>query len=62
MGTFKFGKYTLGYNSQSRLHIFTQQVINVTSVFPLSTLFDLLLRASSFLFSPVRISGGVAVL
>lgn len=38
------GSTALGYNSQSRLCSFTQQVINVTSVFPLSTLFDLLMQ------------------
>lgn len=38
------GSTALGYNSQLRLCLFTQQVINVTSVFPPSTLFDPLIQ------------------
>lgn len=38
------GSTALGYNFQLRLCLCTQQVINVTSVFPPSTLFDPLIQ------------------
>lgn len=48
------GSTALGYNSQLRLCLFTQQVINVTSVFPPSTLFDPLIQEPIISILPIK--------